>query len=55
MVPVFDMNPALSAQTRTNLMKRIEEERVLMAAGHFPTPEFGRLVQVDGRRSWRAL
>jgi len=53
--PIADMNPALSAQSRASLIQRIEEERALMIAGHFPAPGFGRLVRVDGKRSWRAL
>jgi glyoxylase-like metal-dependent hydrolase (beta-lactamase superfamily II) len=53
--PVFDMNPLLASQSREALMRKIENERLVVAAGHFAHPGFGRLVQVDGRRSWRAL
>jgi glyoxylase-like metal-dependent hydrolase (beta-lactamase superfamily II) len=53
--PIFDMNPALAKESRDNLMRRIAEERMLCIAGHFPSPGFGRVVQVDGRRTWRAM
>jgi glyoxylase-like metal-dependent hydrolase (beta-lactamase superfamily II) len=52
--PVFDMNPALAAQSREALMRKIEDERLFVAAGHFAHPGFGRLVRVEGRRSWLA-
>jgi glyoxylase-like metal-dependent hydrolase (beta-lactamase superfamily II) len=53
--PVFDMNPALAAQSREKLMQRIEDERLIAIAGHFASPGFGRIVRVEGRRSWQAL
>jgi glyoxylase-like metal-dependent hydrolase (beta-lactamase superfamily II) len=53
--PVFDMNPALAAKSREALAKRIEEQQLLVLAGHFAHPGFGRLVRVDGRRAWRPL
>jgi glyoxylase-like metal-dependent hydrolase (beta-lactamase superfamily II) len=53
--PIFDMNPVLSAQSRESLMQRIEGERMLVLAGHFKAPGFGRVVRAEGRRYWRAL
>ncbi len=53
--PVFDMNPVLASETREKLMRRIEDERLIAAAGHFAHPGFGRLVRVAGRRTWRGL
>jgi glyoxylase-like metal-dependent hydrolase (beta-lactamase superfamily II) len=53
--PVFDMNPALAAESREKLMQKIEDERLLTIAGHFAQPGFGRLARVDGRRTWQAL
>ncbi len=53
--PIFDMNPALAAPSREKLMQRIEAERMTALAGHFAYPGFGRVVQVDGRRTWRAI
>ncbi len=53
--PVFDMNPALAAESREKLMQRIEDDRMIAVGGHFAHPGFGRLVRVDGRRTWQAL
>jgi glyoxylase-like metal-dependent hydrolase (beta-lactamase superfamily II) len=53
--PVFDMNPALAMESREKLLQRIEDERMTVIAGHFPHPGFGRVVRVDGKRSWLAL
>jgi glyoxylase-like metal-dependent hydrolase (beta-lactamase superfamily II) len=53
--PVFDMNPVLAAETREKLVRRIEDERLTVIAGHFPSPGFGRVVKVNGRRTWQSL
>jgi glyoxylase-like metal-dependent hydrolase (beta-lactamase superfamily II) len=53
--PVFDMNPLLASQSRAALMQKIEDERMVVAAGHFAHPGFGRLVRIDGHRTWRSL
>jgi glyoxylase-like metal-dependent hydrolase (beta-lactamase superfamily II) len=53
--PVFDMNPALAAQSREKLMQKIEDNRMTLIAGHFAHPGFGRIVRVEGKRYWRAL
>lgn len=53
--PIFDMNPALASETREKLMQRIERDQLTVIAGHFAHPGFGRLVRVDGRRTWQAL
>lgn len=52
---VFDTNPALAIENREKLFARIEQERLLVAAGHFRPPNFGRVVRVEGRRTWQAL
>ena len=52
--PVFDMNPALAVQSREALMQRIERERMLVIGGHLAYPGFGRLLRVDGKRTWEA-
>ena len=49
------MNPALASETREKLMQRIERDQLTVIAGHFAHPGFGRLVRVDGRRTWQAL
>jgi len=50
-----DMDPELTRQTRRALLDRLEREQMLVAAGHFPSPGFGRIVRLDGRRYWRGL
>ena len=50
-----DMDPELTRQTRRALVDRIEREQILVAAGHFPAPGFGRIVRLDGRRYWQGL
>jgi glyoxylase-like metal-dependent hydrolase (beta-lactamase superfamily II) len=50
-----DMDPDLTRQTRRALMERLEREAILVAAGHFPAPGFGRIVRLQGRRYWQGL
>jgi glyoxylase-like metal-dependent hydrolase (beta-lactamase superfamily II) len=50
-----DMDPDLTRQTRKALLDRLEREAILVAAGHFPAPGFGRIVRLEGRRYWRGL
>jgi glyoxylase-like metal-dependent hydrolase (beta-lactamase superfamily II) len=50
-----DMDPELTRQTRKALIERLEREQILVAAGHFQAPGFGRIVRLDGRRYWRGL
>ncbi len=50
-----DMDPDLTRQTRKALVERLEREQILVAAGHFEAPGFGRIVRLDGRRYWRGL
>jgi glyoxylase-like metal-dependent hydrolase (beta-lactamase superfamily II) len=50
-----DMDPDLTRRTRKALIERLERERLLVLAGHFEAPGFGRIVRLDGRRSWRGL
>jgi glyoxylase-like metal-dependent hydrolase (beta-lactamase superfamily II) len=50
-----DMDPDLTRQTRRALLERLEREEILVAAGHFQAPGFGRIVRLDGRRYWRGL
>ena len=53
--PRADTAPNLSRESRAALFDRMERERSLVVSGHFPTPGFGRLARVEGRRYWRAL
>jgi glyoxylase-like metal-dependent hydrolase (beta-lactamase superfamily II) len=50
-----DMDPDLTRQTRRALMERLEREQILVAAGHFPAPGFGRILRLQGRRYWQGL
>ena len=50
--PIFDLNPALAAESREKLMRRVEQDRMKVIAGHFAHPGFGRLIRVDGKRTW---
>jgi glyoxylase-like metal-dependent hydrolase (beta-lactamase superfamily II) len=50
-----DMDPDLTRQTRKALVERLEREQILVAAGHFAAPGFGRIVRLDGRRYWQGL
>lgn len=53
--PSFDWDPVMSAKTRDELFDwAIEEERTWIA-GHWEHPGFGRLIRVDGSRTFRAL
>ena len=54
-LPVFDLDPARAADSRERMIDRIEKEQLLLAAGHFPFPGFGRVVRIENKRYWRAL
>lgn len=53
--PRADSKPEQSAETRRELMDRIEKDDALLISGHYPAPGFGRLVRLEGRRYWQAL
>jgi glyoxylase-like metal-dependent hydrolase (beta-lactamase superfamily II) len=50
-----DMDPEQTRQTRRLLMERLEREEILVAAGHFPAPGFGKVIRLQGRRYWQVL
>ena len=50
-----DMDPELTRQTRRALLDRLEREEIIVAAGHFHAPGFGRIVRLEGRRYWQGL
>ncbi len=54
-IAAVDELPRTSRRTKRALAQRLVEEQLLVAAGHFASGAFGRLVMVDGRRSWRTL
>ena len=53
--PRADSKPDLSAQTRQELLARIERDNAMLISGHFPAPGFGALVRMNGKRYWQAL
>ncbi|MGH7335745.1 MAG: MBL fold metallo-hydrolase [Candidatus Rokuibacteriota bacterium] len=50
-----DMDPELTRQTRRALLDRLEREEIIVAAGHFQAPGFGKIVRLQGRRSWQGI
>ena len=53
--PIFDIQPDVSRSTRHSVLDMLENEQILVSAGHFPDPGFGHFVRVEGRRSWRGI
>ncbi len=52
---VFDMDHGPAVATRRHLLDMLEAERIVLAAGHFPSPGFGRIIRQDGHRYWEAF
>jgi glyoxylase-like metal-dependent hydrolase (beta-lactamase superfamily II) len=50
-----DMDPDLTRQTRRALADRLEREKILVAAGHFESPGYGRVIRLEGKRRWQGL
>jgi len=50
-----DMDPELTRHTRRVLMERLEREEIIVAAGHFKAPGFGKVIRLQGRRYWQVL
>ena len=50
-----DMDPEVTRQTRKALLDRLEREEILVAAGHFHAPGYGKIVRLNGRRYWKGL
>ncbi|MBM3943100.1 MAG: MBL fold metallo-hydrolase [SAR202 cluster bacterium] len=50
-----DMDSNQARDTRRALMERLEREGILVAAGHFPAPGFGKILLLNGRRYWQGL
>ena len=53
--PRADSKPDVSAESRKNLLERIENDDAMLISGHFPAPGFGTLVRMEGRRYWQAV
>ncbi len=50
-----DMDPEVTRHTRRILMERLEREEIIVAAGHFKAPGFGKVVRLQGRRYWQVV
>lgn len=53
--PRADRDATLSTASRHKIMDHMEQENGLFISGHYPSPGFGRLVRLEGRRYWQAL
>ncbi len=42
-------------RTRGETLDWLEKEGLVVAAGHFPAPGFGRVVKGEARRYWQPL
>jgi len=51
----FDWDRAIARTTRHTVLDRLERDRALVGASHFPKPGLGRFVRVDGRRVWEPV
>lgn len=52
---VFDIENGPAIASRKQLLEMLESEEILLAAGHFPDPGFGRIIRQDGQCYWEAL
>lgn len=53
--PSADVDPAVAATTRENLMEAAAGDGRTWIAGHWPHPGIGRIVRLDGKRVFQAL
>ncbi len=53
--PIFDVDPSLSRTTRHRVLDMLEAGGILVSAGHFPDPGFGRFVRGADRRMWQGI
>jgi glyoxylase-like metal-dependent hydrolase (beta-lactamase superfamily II) len=54
-IGAIDESPRISRRTKRQLAERLIAENALVAGGHFTPNSFGRLMLVDGRRTWQAV
>jgi glyoxylase-like metal-dependent hydrolase (beta-lactamase superfamily II) len=54
-VAVHDADSKMSSSSRLSLVQRIEADGLTVLGGHFPPPTAGRLVRVEGKRTWHWL
>ena len=50
-----DVLPQLGIETRRETLKKLQEQGIIVAAGHFPAPGFGRIIAGETRRYWQPL
>ena len=51
-----DLDKELGQKSREAMLDRMEQERLIVAAGHFkPDEHFGRVVRSQGRRYWQVI
>lgn len=53
--PTYDLDKAEARKTRHQALDRLEAERSLVYAGHFPDSGFGLFVRKEGRRVWQGV
>ena len=53
--PRMDADKDVSTATRNRLLARLEAEGMALIGCHFPSPGYGQIVRLKGRRYWRAL
>jgi len=51
----LDFDGQTAVTTRKQLLNRIEAEGMTLVQCHFPSPGYGRIVRLEGRRYWQAL
>ncbi|MSQ11459.1 MAG: MBL fold metallo-hydrolase [Dehalococcoidia bacterium] len=50
-----DTDGAQAVQSRKAMLDWIEQKAAVMAAGHFPSPGYGRISRQGGKRSWQGV
>ena len=53
--PNFDVDQELSRETRNQVLDELEEQGILVQAGHFPEPGFGHFSRENNRRYWQGV
>ncbi|MCX6021308.1 MAG: MBL fold metallo-hydrolase [Chloroflexi bacterium] len=53
--PASDHDQDQSAESRWTVVQRADVQGLILAAGHFPYPGFGRIARFNGRRGFQAL
>ena len=51
----FDFEADKARESRKALLERIEAEALTIVGCHFPSPGYGRIVRLEGRRYWQSL